>query len=362
LIFGLVFGLLGLILLVGIFVIVWFVIANSGADKQVATTARTPSTRPGAAKSSSRVESANAENTTKAPSDSTIAKKTDNDKVIVEKPILSVTSEQTLRSSGVLVKFNKTQFRGKPVESYQVYIPPGTHADGSRPCVLVAPAGTTLMHGSDLGDQSYHKETLPYALAGMIVVFYSLDGPVVGPPPRNENEEIQQLTRAYGQFKAARGGVKNGSQAIDYVLKNFPQVDKKRIFTSGHSSAATVSLLVAANDERVRGCIAFAPITDTKDRFSGVSPAFTQFFPGFSEFVDETNPQKYVNSLKCPVFLFHARDDSNVSFTHSVKFAERLKGAGNENVKLELVDRGEHYQSMIDQGLDMAVEWLKGIE
>src|SRR5690606_19591377 len=58
----------------------------------------------------------------------------------------------------------------------RVSLPPGEHAAGSLPCVLVAPAGTTLLEGASLDDGEYTDETLPYAEAGIAVVHYSIDG------------------------------------------------------------------------------------------------------------------------------------------------------------------------------------------
>jgi hypothetical protein len=57
------------------------------------------------------------------------------------------------------------------------YLPERKAEDGSLPCVLVAPAGTALINGMDLSDGD-RPEQLPYARAGMVVVAYSLSGPV----------------------------------------------------------------------------------------------------------------------------------------------------------------------------------------
>ncbi len=56
----------------------------------------------------------------------------------------------------------------------------------------------------------------------------------------------------------------NGQAAIDYVLSRFPLVDREKIYTWGHSSAATLALLLAAKDPRVKRCIAMAPVTSLK--------------------------------------------------------------------------------------------------
>ena len=83
----------------------------------------------------------------------------------------------------------------------RVYLPAGKHANKSIGCVLVAPAGTTLLHGNDMDNDNYHKETLPYARAGYAVVFYSIDGPL---PQRKPTDE--QAKAAYKKFKSGESG------------------------------------------------------------------------------------------------------------------------------------------------------------
>ncbi|EMI21396.1 hypothetical protein RMSM_01638, partial [Rhodopirellula maiorica SM1] len=75
-------------------------------------------------------------------------------------------------TSGVTTHFIRLQ--GDPAVAgsrmtMRVYIPAGTHTNQSLPCVLVAPAGTPLIHGVNIDPNlSYYDETLPYAEAGMV--------------------------------------------------------------------------------------------------------------------------------------------------------------------------------------------------
>lgn len=69
-------------------------------------------------------------------------------------------------------------------------------------------------------------------------------------------------------------------------------------------------------------------------------------------------PKTHEARLNCPVFLFHADDDSNVPCADSRACEQRLKSLG-KNVTLVTVPTGNHYQSMIDQGIPRAIEWLK---
>ena len=57
-----------------------------------------------------------------------------------------------------------------------LYLPPGEHAPKSLPCVLIAPAGSTLLAGMGLGEGD-EPEHIPYVKAGCAVLSYELDGP-----------------------------------------------------------------------------------------------------------------------------------------------------------------------------------------
>ena len=80
--------------------------------------------------------------------------------------------------------------------------------------------------------------------------------------------------------------------------------------------------------------------------------------PGLTDFIVQSSPRTHESRLNCPLFLFHAEDDSNVSVTESRLFAERLKGLGKD-VTLNIVPEGDHYDSMIDEGIPTGIEWIK---
>ncbi len=70
-------------------------------------------------------------------------------------------------------------------------------------------------------------------------------------------------------------------------------------------------------------------------------------FSGIAEFVKLTSPMNQVNKFRNPVFVFHARDDSNVPFADAEKFVSQMKAAGKA-IAFEQVPTGDHYQPMID--------------
>jgi dienelactone hydrolase/ribosomal protein S27E len=240
----------------------------------------------------------------------------------------------------------------------RVYLPPGNHPPKSLGCILVAPAGTTLLHGNDMDDDNDHAETLPYVRAGYAVVFYSLDGPL-NDPRRSTDAEA---AAAYREFKAAKAGVLNGRNALEFVLAKLPQVDYERIYCAGHSSAGTLSLLLAAHEPRIKGCIAYAPATDLEQRLKQVvdDPASRRAMPGLRDFVKRSSPKTHAEKIGCPIFIHHSRDDANEPFQSAESFVRRLRSY-RKNVTFSISIRGGHYRSMLNPGIPRAIAWLKDL-
>lgn len=207
------------------------------------------------------------------------------------------------------------------------------------PVVMIAPAGTRLFHGNSLGggDQAEH---LPYVRAGYAVVAYELDGDL------RENATDAEVLLALTKFRAAEAGIKNAKNALDFALTNEPALDANRIYAAGHSSAGTVALLLAEKEPRIKACLAYAPCCDVEARLKETVPVFTPVVPDYTTFLHASSPLTYVTSLRCPVFLFHADDDSNVPLSDNAAFVSRLKKT-NANVTFVRVPTGNHYDSMI---------------
>lgn len=236
----------------------------------------------------------------------------------------------------------------------RVYLPAGDHAAKSLGCVLVAPAGTTLLHGNDMDNDDYHDETLPYVQAGYAVVFYSIDGPL------NNQNNSAELAAAYKKFKAAEAGVVNGRRALEFVLAKLPQVDPQRIYSAGHSSAGTLSLLLTAKEPRIAAGIAYAPATDVESRLRVLRSKHSaqQLLPGLKDFLHESSPRNHVDKYRQPLFVFHARSDTNEPILRTNRFIQKLKDGGKK-VTYSTTVRGGHYRSMINEGIPRAIAWLK---
>jgi dipeptidyl aminopeptidase/acylaminoacyl peptidase len=272
----------------------------------------------------------------------------------------SVPAKPLLSAMGKVI-YGATNYKFKgdgPGQSTQmkVYLPKGEHAEASLACVFVAPAGTNLLTGSDI-PRDYHDESLPYAEAGFAVVQYSLDGPMP------EGGAEQELAVAYKQFKAASAGLENTKQAIKFVKTHFPEVDIQRLYTAGHSSAGTVSLLAASAIPEIKGAIAYAPCSDPEEFHRELSqvPETNDLLPGCTDFIREYSPLRKVGNIKCPVFLFQAADDQVVVEDETERFAKELKRE-NSSVSVVKVASGGHYNSMIQEGIPAAIKWLKSLD
>jgi dipeptidyl aminopeptidase/acylaminoacyl peptidase len=140
-----------------------------------------------------------------------------------------------------------------------------------------------------------------------------------------------------------------------------PGVDPDRIYTAGHSSAATLSLLVAEHEPGIKGCVAFAPASDVEKRLGaqGVA-ALDGAVPGFADFVRRTSPLTNAARLRCPLFLFHADDDTNVKVEESARFADLVRRT-NSRVTFVRVPTGGHYEPMIREGIPRAIAWFQSL-
>ena len=232
-----------------------------------------------------------------------------------------------------------------------LYLPSGEHAAKSLPCILIAPAGSTLLAGMDLSERDEPEHT-PYVKRGCAVLSYELDG------PSYDDTDPAAMRESFDAFKDSRAGLVNARNALEYVLAKVPEVDPARIYAAGHSSAATHALLFAAHEPRLAGVIAYAPATDLPKRMGPQLPIFRFILPGLVNFVTQSSPSTHIAALKRPTFLFHAEDDSNCPIADTRTFAERLKQQGTE-VELVTVASGEHHDSMIDKGIPAAIQWLQ---
>ena len=235
----------------------------------------------------------------------------------------------------------------------RAYLPAGKHADRSLPCVLIAPAGTPLIWGKDLDDDNDHDEALPYAEAGIVAIIFSLDGSVFG------KTSVAEIEKGFRQFRDADAGLVNARNALEFALAKIPTVDPQKIFTAGYSSAGALSLLFAAHEPRLRGCISFAGSTDHVKRLSSaITPEVRDHLPGIESFIRRSSPLTHASRIHCPTFLFQAEDDDNTHLADTKAFGNEVQRI-NPSLKLETVPQGGHSQEMLREGRRRAIEWMK---
>ncbi|HEX2833377.1 MAG TPA: prolyl oligopeptidase family serine peptidase [Thermoanaerobaculia bacterium] len=243
-----------------------------------------------------------------------------------------------------------------------IYLPEKRTADPLG-CVFIAPAGVPPFLGNGFGpdvDRQYNPEHIPYVEAGFAVVAYDVDGDL----GTRDDATYEQVQAAAAAFKNSGGGMLNARHAIDYVTKMVPGIDPARLYSAGHSSAGRLSLLLAESDPRIAACIAYAPVTNPEKRAGEIAPDAVQYLdanlPGFRRFLQETSPLQQSAMLRCPTFLYHSEDDERIPISDSEAFVETLKKT-NPNVTFVRGKRGDHYSSMIDEGVPRGIRWLKGL-
>jgi dipeptidyl aminopeptidase/acylaminoacyl peptidase len=104
--------------------------------------------------------------------------------------------------------------------------------------------------------------------------------------------------------------------------------------------------------------MAYAPECDLPKWFGPRLRVLSFFLPGVADFVTQSSPSTHISRLKCPTLLFHAEDDTTCDIADTQKFADQLKAQGTD-VTLVTVPTGEHYQSMIDEGIPAGIRWLR---
>jgi acetyl esterase/lipase len=236
-----------------------------------------------------------------------------------------------------------------------LYLPEGDHAPRSLPCVLIAGAGTNLMTGMDLGDAD-RPEHLPYARAGFAVLAYELDGMVPDPKPTDDSA----FARYIRSFVDAEAGLVNMRVAVAFATTRVPSIDPERLYAAGHSSAATLALLVAENEPRIAACVAYAPVVDLRDVIPpDAQQIVARLVPGAGDLFTRFNPRVRESNLNCPLFLFVALDDDYAQQDRD--FVQRLRSMG-KNVTLGTVPSGGHHEPMIRNGIPAAIRWLKSLQ
>lgn len=233
-----------------------------------------------------------------------------------------------------------------------VYLP-NTPTTESIPVILIAPAGSGLFFGMQLSDGDT-PEHIPYVEAGYAVISFDLSGP--WPEAGDESSQLS----AINQFVESDGGIKDAFEAFVVATREFKQLNKEKVYFAGHSSAATVALMAPQKLPFLKGIIAFAPVLNTEEYLSDIGRQVSTAIPAFKKALMDSSPHKNIAYFDMPIFLFSADDDSHIAGRQKTyqQFVLDLKEQGTP-VTYKTVTHGGHYQSMIDEGIPAAIEWLK---
>ncbi len=244
----------------------------------------------------------------------------------------------------------------------RIYIPTGNHADGSLPCVVLPPMTVEYWHGSEFLDYD-HGEASPYVQAGMIVIMYSQDGPLVDPigqERENDSKVMIAGVAAYNAFRDSKASLANATKAVDFASSNLTIVDKSKIYAVGNGTSGSRALVLAANDQRIKGCVALAPVIDVTKHFSKVlkNSKITDKLEGFADFAKTSSPSEYLDMINCPVYFFHAEDDIQAAIEDSRSAAKTLEDRGVD-VTTNFIPLGDHFQSVHAEGIPGSIQWLQ---
>lgn len=231
----------------------------------------------------------------------------------------------------------------------RVWLYPPIKGKNARGLIVIAAAGSNMVTGMALSEGDI-PEHLPWTRAGYAVAAYDVSGPM----PDDGNAGRVQV--AIETFLSREAGVSDGRDAIEAGVKRFPEA-AENIVAVGHSSAGTIALSLAAEDKRVKRCIAFAPVTDVIAHIGPDRSRALSRLSNLQEIILRNSPSSLEAKLQKPVFLFSAQDDQTVSNASVMAFAQRIKAAGAASTFVS-VPSGGHYDSMLQQGVPQAIAWL----
>jgi dienelactone hydrolase len=239
-------------------------------------------------------------------------------------------------------------------ETMSLYVLMPDRPRSPLPCIFIAPAGTPCVTGNTLGPEEY-PELFPYVQAGFAVCAYSLDGPL------REHPSNAQILDAIDRFETARAGLLNARRAMDYITQRVPQVSSDHFYAAGHSSAATLALLLAAREPRIKAVAAYCPCLDVLEHNRDFFNQLERYRPGTIAFATNNSPITLASHMTgLPIFLFGSHDDQVVNTTLFAPFQQSVQDAGGQ-VTLAFVPHGDHYNAMIRDGIPAGIAFFNKI-
>lgn len=105
----------------------------------------------------------------------------------------------------------------------------------------------------------------------------------------------------------------------------------------------------------------YAPPLDPHAHLAAAMDELNNYSEDFETFLDEFSPTRNAANVKCPVLLFYAEDDDLIESATVHDYAQKLISAGVQ-ASVVRTDSGGHYLPMIEEGIDLGIEWLRRID
>jgi dipeptidyl aminopeptidase/acylaminoacyl peptidase len=156
-----------------------------------------------------------------------------------------------------------------------------------------------------------------YRQAGLVMLFPSLRG-------GNQNPGVRE---------GFLGEVDDVLAATDFLRKQ-PHVDPDRVYLGGHSTGGTLVLLVAAASDKYRGVFSFGPVGNP----AGYGGAFVYCHPNDAREMELRSPERWVNTIQVPTFVFEGTVGGNVA-----ALREMATASANGNVRYLPVKGANHF-------------------
>jgi dipeptidyl-peptidase-4 len=116
--------------------------------------------------------------------------------------------------------------------------------------------------------------------------------------------------------------------ALDAVLAQYPQLDRKRLGWWGWSWGGTFTLYAMSHSDRFRAGVSVAPVTDWKNYDSIYTERYMSQPAEFSEGYRDFSVVNSADKLKGHLLLVHGTGDDNVHMENSMQYIQQLIEAG----------------------------------
>jgi hypothetical protein len=260
-----------------------------------------------------------------------------------------------------VVEYQVVFHRGTHMSGFFIYLP--THPTKQKlPCIFIAPSGTTPLYGQRL-EPVNRWEYIDYIRAGYAVFAYDVDGVIPDMSKVNEAPLLRNpdkiATDRLKSYKAADGGILNTKLAIDYAIARMPQIDPNAIYTAGSGSGGTIALMAAASDSRIKGAIAFTPVTDIPKKFPYLIENISKVVSKYPEAIERFSPYQNAAKINKPLFIFQD-DNSTINSSEETNSFVELVSKSNSSVTFfhTPVVPSNFRVDVTPAGIKQSIEWL----